>query len=424
MKCSKCGKELIEGEKFCGKCGCPVDTQTAQPQYTASAQQTTNAQTAGKNDADDKKIVLQIFAGIFTVVFAISFLTNFFGGIGNFFRSFSVFGYYGVLGGIFTLLLSILRIIKAVVKLVFAVTLLYTLLQWTREKAQVLFVTAAEIAAADFVIVLFATIIDTIYRLILQGNPLYAWLGVLKVLIVNVIILAVYFGILYLMNVKLELTFDKDMLMNAPKTFFNDASAYVKGLKKDKAPSASNNAANTSANNTSNTYNANTTYNTNNTYTAPGNPAVTTPVAAPAPTMNYAPAAVALKTDRSLIVLILLNLVTCGIYNWFFIHQWAKDVNVACAGDNQNTPGLLPFILLSMVTCGIYSWIWYYKLGNRLAANAPRYGLSLQENGTTIIMWLIFGIFLCGIGSLVGMNIAIKNTNIICAAYNNSIARN
>lgn len=414
MKCSKCGKELMEGEKFCGQCGSPVEAQTAQTgqaQYTASTQQTTNAnaKNAGNSNPDDKKIVLQIFAGIFTAVFVISFLTNFFGGIGNFFRSFGVFGYYGVIEGIFSLLLSILRIIVGAVKLIFAATLLYTLLQWTREKAQILFVTAAEIAVADFVIVLFRAIINTIYRLILQGNPLSVWLGVLKVLIVNVIVLAVYFGILYLMNVKLELTFDKDMLMNAPKTFFNDASEYVKGLKKDKAPAASNNAPNMSA---------------NNTYTAPVNPAVTAPAVAAVPTTNYAPAAVALKTDRSLIILILLNLVTCGIYNLFFIHQWAKDVNVACAGDNENTPGLLPFILLSLVTCGIYSWIWYYKLGNRLAANAPRYGLSLQENGTTIILWLIFGIFLCGIGSLVGMNIAIKNTNTICAAYNNSIVRN
>lgn len=59
---------------------------------------------------------------------------------------------------------------------------------------------------------------------------------------------------------------------------------------------------------------------------------------------------------------------------------------------------LVQFILLSILTCGIYSWWWQYSLGNRLAANAPRYGLSFTENGTTILLWLFFGSFLCFIG--------------------------
>ena len=71
-----------------------------------------------------------------------------------------------------------------------------------------------------------------------------------------------------------------------------------------------------------------------------------------------------------------------------------------------------------MITCGIYTWFWYYNLGNRLAANAPRYGMTFQENGTTILLWQIFGSFLCGIGPFVAMYILIKNTNQICNAYN------
>ena len=76
----------------------------------------------------------------------------------------------------------------------------------------------------------------------------------------------------------------------------------------------------------------------------------------------------------------------------------AHDVNIACDGDGENTSGLVAFILLSMITCGIYAWYWYYKLGNRLANNAGRYGLCIQENGTTVLMWCIFGTLICGIG--------------------------
>lgn len=125
-----------------------------------------------------------------------------------------------------------------------------------------------------------------------------------------------------------------------------------------------------------------------------------------------------LKDDRSLLVCILLALVTCGIYGYYFVYKIAADVNVACEGDGEKTSGLLAFILLSMVTCGIYAWIWYYKLGNRLASNAGRYGLVFQENGTTILLWYVFGVMLCGIGPFIAMNIIIKNTNKIFNAYN------
>ena len=101
-----------------------------------------------------------------------------------------------------------------------------------------------------------------------------------------------------------------------------------------------------------------------------------------------------------------------------FIYKMAHDVNIACEGDGEQTAGLVAFILLSIITCGIYSWVWYYKLGNRLAANAPRYGLSFQENGTTVLLWLVFGALLCGIGPFIAMNILIKNSNRICNAYN------
>lgn len=125
-----------------------------------------------------------------------------------------------------------------------------------------------------------------------------------------------------------------------------------------------------------------------------------------------------LKTDRGLVSYILLSLVTLGIYSYYFIYKMAYDVNIACEGDGEKTSGLAAFIILSIVTCGIYAWIWYYKLGNRLASNAPRYNLNFQENGTTVILWLLIGSLLCGIGAFVAMHILIKNTNTICSAYN------
>lgn len=127
-----------------------------------------------------------------------------------------------------------------------------------------------------------------------------------------------------------------------------------------------------------------------------------------------------LNDSRSLLTYILLSIITCGIYSYFFIYKMAHDVNIACSGDGEETPGLVAFILLSIITCGLYSYYWYYKLGNRLASNAPRYNMSFQENGTTILLWCIVGALLCGLGPFIAMNILIKNANKICNAYNRS----
>lgn len=127
---------------------------------------------------------------------------------------------------------------------------------------------------------------------------------------------------------------------------------------------------------------------------------------------------VVIKQDRSLLKYILLSIITCGIYSWIFLYELAKDVNILCQGDGEETAGLIKLILLSIITCGIYSFIWYYKLGNRLCANAPRYGLVFQENGTTVLLWQLFGSMLCGIGPFIAWNIIIKNTNMLASAYN------
>lgn len=127
-----------------------------------------------------------------------------------------------------------------------------------------------------------------------------------------------------------------------------------------------------------------------------------------------------LKTDRTIVAYILLSIITCGFYAYYYLYSLAKDINIACDGDGETTSGLLVFMALSFITCGIYAYYWHYKLGNRLYSNASRYGLSFQENGTTILMWDLFGIVLCGVGPFVAMHILMKNSNAICAAYNRS----
>lgn len=122
--------------------------------------------------------------------------------------------------------------------------------------------------------------------------------------------------------------------------------------------------------------------------------------------------------QRSLLSLVLLSIITCGIYGIYFWYCYTEDINKVCEGDGKPSPNYIIVILLSIVTCGIYAYWWYYTQANRLQAIAPKYNLSFQENGTTVILWFLFGSLVCGIGPFIAMNIMIKNMNFIAVNYN------
>ena len=124
---------------------------------------------------------------------------------------------------------------------------------------------------------------------------------------------------------------------------------------------------------------------------------------------------------RGLAGLILLSIVTFGIYGLYWTYHLVKDVNVMCEGDGKKTSGLLKIILFGMITFGIYTLVWLYMLGDRLQDNAPKYNLTFKENGGTILLWYILGSFII-VGPFIALHILIKNTNALADEYNKKAA--
>jgi hypothetical protein len=120
---------------------------------------------------------------------------------------------------------------------------------------------------------------------------------------------------------------------------------------------------------------------------------------------------------RNLVGLVLLSIITLGIYSLYWIHALARDMNTLCAGDGKKTRGLLALLLLGLITFGIYGWVWYFMLGDRLQDNAGRYGLSFKEGGGAVLLWMLLGSFII-VGPFVGLYIIIKNINALADAYN------
>ena len=122
------------------------------------------------------------------------------------------------------------------------------------------------------------------------------------------------------------------------------------------------------------------------------------------------------KTNRSFIGLIVLSIITLGIYPLFFWHAYVRDVNTICAGDGKNTRGILAVILLSIITLGIYGFVWTYGMQKRLQENARRYNAGVIPGGGTVLLWETVGLMLFGIGGLIGLYIQVDSMNRL--AYN------
>ena len=71
--------------------------------------------------------------------------------------------------------------------------------------------------------------------------------------------------------------------------------------------------------------------------------------------------------QRNFVTFLLLNLITCGIYSFYFIYTATRDINTLVGNDGRNVEPSTA-VLLTIVTCGFYSYYWYYDQGNRIKA--------------------------------------------------------
>lgn len=109
-----------------------------------------------------------------------------------------------------------------------------------------------------------------------------------------------------------------------------------------------------------------------------------------------------LCTNRGFWKAFFLNLITLGIYNWYLIHAFAKETNIACKDDGKKTTGLLLYVVFNVLTLGIYGIVWTCKWINRcnnyLAQNGEIEGLQVS---TYLLTLFLFGPLTLGIMTLV-----------------------
>lgn len=438
MFCPNCGKPLEEGAKFCSHCGSPAPQETPVSEAPEAPVSETPAAQANEAPAPEAPVneahetpageapeasaaqpgeaprtvtftanettistVLRAVCGVLGAVFAFFALKNLFTTLVFLFQSVGSFpnvlrGYFpfGIAAYLFNFIVNLLLyLLMVAAPAVAAAALLLAAVKWEKKHADLVFCGVALAAVLRLALIVLAVPFTFLLRVFVYHGSLGLTLGFFSNSLLHLLgymaTAAVVFGLMYLLGTVPVMGESIDQIKANLRGSARDISGKVQKAASDVAARAA----------------------------AAENPPAAPASAAAASSLNYSRVK---KTNRSLLTYILLNLITCGIYSYIFIYGLANDVNEVCDGDGQKTGGLLAYLLLGFITCGIYDFIWWYKLCNRISVNGPRYGVTIQENGTTFLLWSLLGSLLCGIGPFIALHQVLRNMNTLCAAYNHA----
>lgn len=99
--------------------------------------------------------------------------------------------------------------------------------------------------------------------------------------------------------------------------------------------------------------------------------------------------------QRSGIVVILLSIITCGIYMFYWYYVTMEDINKIAGEERIPAAGWL----IGSILCSPLIWVVYYKLDKNLARVSAENGTYYKEN---FVLWLLLTFF-CGIGTFIAI---------------------
>ncbi|MCT4598243.1 MAG: DUF4234 domain-containing protein [Vallitalea sp.] len=91
--------------------------------------------------------------------------------------------------------------------------------------------------------------------------------------------------------------------------------------------------------------------------------------------------------QRSVVSVILLSIITCGIYMIFWLYYTMRDINNylgesgGCAGE-----------LILMLICFPYIVYWYYKYSKKIAEAYEKAGLPVKDDSLACLICGLFGL--------------------------------
>lgn len=126
-----------------------------------------------------------------------------------------------------------------------------------------------------------------------------------------------------------------------------------------------------------------------------------------------------MKTNRGLLKMILLGIITFGIYPIVVYSQISEEINVlASPHDGKHTMHYcLIFFLFSWLTLNIATLVWWHRISGRVGQELRRRNLQYSFGASDFWLWNILGSLIV-IGPFVYIHKLMKAMNFINADWN------
>ena len=125
-----------------------------------------------------------------------------------------------------------------------------------------------------------------------------------------------------------------------------------------------------------------------------------------------------LKTDRSMWKLMILNILTLGIYSIVFFIPFSFDIDkVAPKRDGTKTMNFLFAYILAFFTFSIVMLAWHYQIAARVEEALAERQIDYEFSTTDFWGWYVFGSFIF-VGSFVYFHKLCTAMNLLCESYN------
>ncbi len=128
-----------------------------------------------------------------------------------------------------------------------------------------------------------------------------------------------------------------------------------------------------------------------------------------------------LQTNRSMLKLMILNLLTLGIYSILFFIPFSFDLDkVAPKSDRSKTMNFLSAYILAFFTFSIVLVIWHYEIAKRVEEALSKRQIDYTFTTGTFWKWFFFGSFIL-VGPFVYFHKLCRAMNLLCEDYNKSL---
>lgn len=126
-----------------------------------------------------------------------------------------------------------------------------------------------------------------------------------------------------------------------------------------------------------------------------------------------------LPTERGLLKIILLGLITFGIYPLVVYSKISEEINlVASKHDGKHTMHFcLIYFIFSWLTLGIATFVWFHRISNRMGDELKRRGIDYSFDASDFWIWEVLGSLII-VGPFIFVHKFLKAMNQINADYN------